>query len=371
MVTKLTRLTHKIAIQLHLVAESCAICSSCSRRSVQKLLDTPSCVPSVYVCSSMSFVLKRSPHAMWGIMRNLFTTRSTERTSSSNFMSSHSSPRYQLGMTCGWQFDEDSVWFSIIYFLVFLLHWWVLQTNGWDCHGFTAVTFDCQLLCRRCWGSGTSRAAYKPVCWFCYIDNTFMVWPHGPGKQNDFLNHFNSYIPDIQFMEKSHMATFPFGHWHIWKTRWLFGLHSVQENDPHQPLIWMLSHTTIQWLNYLCYPSSRTVLEPSVTIRVSQEIWHSSITFRETSYNNKWILHALNQPEREDTPREVATLVTFIPFVGPTCIRISRVLSRRNIKTVGIPPKVTNFLWPFKDNIGLKTVGVYSIPHEHGKVCVW
>jgi hypothetical protein len=42
MAAKLTRLTHKIAIQLHLVAESCSICSSRSSRPVQKLLDTPS-----------------------------------------------------------------------------------------------------------------------------------------------------------------------------------------------------------------------------------------------------------------------------------------------------------------------------------------
>jgi hypothetical protein len=42
MAAKLTRLTHKIAIRLHQVAESCAICSSRSRRPVRKLLDTPS-----------------------------------------------------------------------------------------------------------------------------------------------------------------------------------------------------------------------------------------------------------------------------------------------------------------------------------------
>jgi hypothetical protein len=42
MAAKLTRLTHKIAIQLHLVAESSTICSSRSRRPVRKLLDTPS-----------------------------------------------------------------------------------------------------------------------------------------------------------------------------------------------------------------------------------------------------------------------------------------------------------------------------------------
>jgi hypothetical protein len=41
MMAKLTTLTHKITIQLHLVAERCAICSSRSRQ-VRKLLDTPS-----------------------------------------------------------------------------------------------------------------------------------------------------------------------------------------------------------------------------------------------------------------------------------------------------------------------------------------
>jgi hypothetical protein len=42
MAAKLTRLTHKIAIQLHVVAESCTICSSRSKRPVRKLLGTPS-----------------------------------------------------------------------------------------------------------------------------------------------------------------------------------------------------------------------------------------------------------------------------------------------------------------------------------------
>jgi hypothetical protein len=39
---KLTRLTHKTAMQLHLVPENCTTCSSRSRRPVRKLLDTPS-----------------------------------------------------------------------------------------------------------------------------------------------------------------------------------------------------------------------------------------------------------------------------------------------------------------------------------------
>jgi hypothetical protein len=41
MAAKFTRLTHKIVIQLHLMAESYIICSSRTRRPVRKLLDTP------------------------------------------------------------------------------------------------------------------------------------------------------------------------------------------------------------------------------------------------------------------------------------------------------------------------------------------
>jgi hypothetical protein len=54
MAAKLTRLTHKIAIQLHLVAESCSICSSRSRRPVRKLLDTSSCILIVSYCLRLS-----------------------------------------------------------------------------------------------------------------------------------------------------------------------------------------------------------------------------------------------------------------------------------------------------------------------------
>jgi hypothetical protein len=42
MAAKFTRLAHKIAVQLQLVAESCNICSSRSRRLLRKLLDTHS-----------------------------------------------------------------------------------------------------------------------------------------------------------------------------------------------------------------------------------------------------------------------------------------------------------------------------------------
>jgi hypothetical protein len=54
MVAKLTRLTHKIAILLHLMAESCTICSSRSRRPVRKLLDSSSYMNMYIVFSALT-----------------------------------------------------------------------------------------------------------------------------------------------------------------------------------------------------------------------------------------------------------------------------------------------------------------------------
>jgi hypothetical protein len=56
----LTRLTHKIAIKLHLVAESYTTCISRFRRPVWELLDTPSST-LVYSISYLAYVTRRIP----------------------------------------------------------------------------------------------------------------------------------------------------------------------------------------------------------------------------------------------------------------------------------------------------------------------
>jgi hypothetical protein len=62
MAAKPTRLTQKIAIQLYLVEENCATCSSCSRWPVRKLLNTPS---YIHFSSSSSSSLCRSIHCLY------------------------------------------------------------------------------------------------------------------------------------------------------------------------------------------------------------------------------------------------------------------------------------------------------------------
>jgi hypothetical protein len=67
MAAKLTRLTHKIVIQLHLVADSCTICSSRSRRLVLKLLDTPSYLMTTKEFRYFTLVAKERRHLRHGL----------------------------------------------------------------------------------------------------------------------------------------------------------------------------------------------------------------------------------------------------------------------------------------------------------------
>jgi hypothetical protein len=58
---KLARLTQKIAIRLHLAAESCTVCNSRSKRPDRKLLDTPSHMLQ-FLCHGCAWIRSGSVH---------------------------------------------------------------------------------------------------------------------------------------------------------------------------------------------------------------------------------------------------------------------------------------------------------------------
>jgi hypothetical protein len=46
-------------------------------------------------------------------------------------------------------------------------------------------------------------AEYKPAKWLRYVDDTFVVWSHGPARLQQFFNHINSVRPTIKFTNSS------------------------------------------------------------------------------------------------------------------------------------------------------------------------
>jgi len=55
------------------------------------------------------------------------------------------------------------------------------------------------------------QATHKPACWYRYVDDTFVIWPHGKEKVTEFLNHLNGMHNNIQFtMEIEDEGHLPF-----------------------------------------------------------------------------------------------------------------------------------------------------------------
>jgi hypothetical protein len=62
------------------------------------------------------------------------------------------------------------------------------------------------------------QATHKPVCWYRYVDDTFVIWPHGQDKLQEFLNHLNGLHKKIQFtMETEKDGHLPFLDINIYK----------------------------------------------------------------------------------------------------------------------------------------------------------
>jgi hypothetical protein len=81
------------------------------------------------------------------------------------------------------------------------------------------------------------QATHKPVCWFIYVDDTFVIWPHGQEKLEDFLNHLNGLHNNIQFtMEKEQGGHFPFLDIDIYRKRDGSLEHKVYRKSTHTNL---------------------------------------------------------------------------------------------------------------------------------------
>jgi hypothetical protein len=93
--------------------------------------------------------------------------------------------------------------------------------------------------------------------------------------------------------------------------------------------------------------------------------------FKENGYNDQRIHRALNRRPLLPQPDKKPHSFAFLPFVGTVFNRISRVLARHNIKSVGLPHmKLSSLLHLVKDHLGLRTSGVYRIPCECGRVYI-
>jgi hypothetical protein len=89
-------------------------------------------------------------------------------------------------------------------------------------------------------------------------------------------------------------------------------------------------------------------------------------------YRMKQIHHALNPLKQLITsPEEDPMGMAFLSSIRTSFNCISRELFKNNnIKTLDLPLKVSSFLHPVKNYMGLKAAGIYSIPFKCEKTYI-
>ncbi|XP_023713951.1 uncharacterized protein LOC111867940 [Cryptotermes secundus] len=112
------------------------------------------------------------------------------------------------------------------------------------------------------------------------------------------------------------------------------------------------------------HPSSKQAALSTLVHRAralcDQDSLRVDLEFRRNDYNDRQIDRALNRHPNNNKPGDRIETVAFLPLVGTIFNKISRVLSRHNNESVGLPPnKISNFLRPVKDHLGLRTPGIY------------
>jgi hypothetical protein len=172
-------------------------------------------------------------------------------------------------------------------------------------------------------------APLKPRCWFRYLDDTFVIWQHGPDKLKEFLHHLNSIHQSIQFtMETESEGHLPFLDLDIYRRPDGSLAHKVYRKPTHTNLyLNVKSHhhpsnkqaalsTLLHIARALCDEDS-----------LQAELVFLKDVFRENGYCDRQIHRAPNRCPLLPQPDNKPHLVAFLLFVGTVFNPISRVLA--------------------------------------------
>jgi len=102
---------------------------------------------------------------------------------------------------------------------------------------------------------------------------------------------------------------------------------------------------------------------------LAQELEFLTIVFKENGYSHQQIRRATKMAIRTAKSKDKTTSTAYILYTQTTYGRLSRMLAEHNITSVALPPKkISSYLPPVKDALGLRAPGICRIRCECGKV---
>jgi len=212
---------------------------------------------------------------------------------------------------------------------IFLFRWTVLRTNGRGSNGLITFSGNCEFLHGEFWEennrqSDTQTCILVQICrWY------FRHLAHGQEKLREFLNNLNGLHNKMQFtMEKE--GHLPFLDIDIYrKTDGSLG-HKVY---------WKPTHTNL----YLHHPANKQSVLVSQIHRVktlfdqdslTQELEFLTTVFKDNGYSHQQIQGAMKQATRTAKTNVKPTSTAYIPYTQTTYGRLSRMLTKQNIKAL-------------------------------------
>lgn len=218
-------------------------------------------------------------------------------------------------------------------------------------------------------------ASHKPAYWFRYVDDTFVVWPHGKSKLDDFLHHLNNQHPDIQFtMECEKDDQLPFLDVLIYKKSDGSLGHKVYRKPTH----------TDRYINADSnhHPAQKqgvinTLVNRAFKIsdeeHISDELNHLTKALQKNGFQKKDINRVIRKHGHpKDRPEKEHIGLAFLPYIQGCTDKISRIFEKSKIRTIFTPGnKISNSVVQIKDSTGkLQMPGVYEIPCSCGRVYI-
>jgi hypothetical protein len=143
-------------------------------------------------------------------------------------------------------------------------------------------------------------ATHKPLCWFRYVDDTFVIWLHDPSKLSEFLDHLNSIHESIQFtMQTERDSHLPFSDIDIHRKPDGSLGHKVY-HKPTRTNLYLNSNSHHHPFNKQAVFS--TLMHRARSL-CDQESLHSELeflrtTFRQNGYSDRQIRRAVNPSAR-------------------------------------------------------------------------
>src|SRR5436190_11970228 len=178
-------------------------------------------------------------------------------------------------------------------------------------------------------------AMLKPKVFLRYVDDTFVIWPHGRQSLENFVTLLNSIHPNIQFtMEVENNRSLPF--LDVLVTRKEDGTlgHSVYRKPAHTDrYLNAASHHHPLQKNAVLNTLANRALKISDKENIDSEIKHLVATLQQNGYSKSSVIRAIKVQSRPRKTKQIDELKererqAFLPYVQGTTNKIGKILKK-------------------------------------------